>query len=222
MHVISFLHAARTISQTRFYERYERWVKLSHRAGGIKPRSDLSGSFQDCGRLDLLLCQAEMEYSDIVFRNQNIILNFDDVRNHATSILHEYSSFWISSAYEAFRSYKEESESSGGGLNEMQASVYREMSLVRMPLFKHEYAGMTKPKPDQKKNIHEILLSPDGEKIERYHGSNRSSALIRSGCAENGSVSWECYDRNSETSFWINRRRLADNMLNSFKVSSSV
>jgi hypothetical protein len=104
----------------------------------------------------------------------------------------------------------------------MQASVYREMSLVRMPLFKHEYAGMTKPKPDQKKNIHEILLSPDGEKIERYHGSNRSSALIRSGCAENGSVSWECYDRNSETSFWINRRRLADNMLNSFKVSSSV
>ena len=220
MHVLTYLHAARSVSRSRFYERYARWVKLSHRAGGVKARSHLHRSFQHCGHLDVLLCQAEIEYSDVLFRNHNIILNYSDERYEYCSIMHEYSSYWISCAYEAYRTYREEVEVYGGGLSEHQKSVFKELSLVRMPLFKHEYAGMPKIKPDQKKNIHEIFLTPDGDKIERYHGDNRSSALIRSGHSEDGSISWECYGKDSEASFWINRRKLADSMLNSFKVSS--
>lgn len=212
MKAFTLLNAVDAISRQNFQERARRWVKFSYLIGGAKPRSLFVEACQNCSALDLLICQMEAECVDLLFRDQNVRI-MDDVRFNSLTIISRYSSFWISSAYEIFRVYLNEKRHSKSYISDREKAIFRNLSLVRMPLFKHGYAGMPKPKPGQKKNLFELFLTPDGEVVERYHADNKSSAMPRIGYAPNGSVVWECYDKDRGDMVWINRRGLADDLL---------
>ena len=181
----------------------KRWIDISHRVGSRLHKSLLPNCFQDLGWLDILLRTFEYEFL-LNWKCQN------DINPVSGLPLFQFSKVWMCDAYEIFRLLKERKLESGESFD----SLCDHLRLVRIPLDKHEIAGMPKdelrfqahpPKPEDKPYVY-LPKDPSRSHIMPV-GHNRN----------HGSVAWHVTDvitdRENPSSYWIDRREISDRIL---------
>jgi hypothetical protein len=198
--------AAFGASRARYHDVYKRWVAASWRTGSKIPESLAMVSIQRIGEVDLVCRSLEDELlqqpaapGEMDFRDNYLMM---------------FSELWVGSAYAICFALK-----SRGLLleNEKFRELAEDLRLVRVQSEKHEI-------PSDKKLIEPLQLStgraqPGGapERFVQYDKDDPLRAHIpRTGMSNRRSPMWEVIDVKSRTMRWIERRTLADAMLDIF------
>jgi len=198
MNVSAHLHAAFVLSLAKYSQLHETWINASVQIGDQLPNSMLMFSVQNAGRLDILLRSMEDEFSsvtpDLSFSHQALL-----------------SELWIGHVYEFVRL-----------LNERELApqhndfipLFRDLTLVRIPLEKHEIAGDRK----LKESINMVRHPPSNDATDVYKyssGDKTRSHISPCGMSQRGSLMWMVLDIKSTPpqSYWIERRNLSDRIL---------
>jgi hypothetical protein len=198
--------AAFAASRTRYYDIYKRWIAASWRTGSKIPGSMAMASIQRIGEVDLICRSLEDELlqqpptpGEMDFRD-NYLMMFGDV--------------WIGSAYAISFALK-----SRGLLSESSKfhELAEDLRLVRVQSEKHEI-------PSDRKLTEPLQLSTGkaqpGDAPERFYQYDKDDPLRahipRRGVSDRRSPMWEVIDVKSKTMRWLERRALADTMLDIF------
>jgi hypothetical protein len=118
------------------------------------------------------------------------------------------SQTWVASIYEVVRLLYERDKS----LGENFRRLYEVLTIVRVPLEKHEIASerkLTKPLPM-------ITYPPknNGNEIYLYLKENsKRSVILPMSISKRGSAMWCVPDIKAQTSIWIERRNLSEQFL---------
>lgn len=210
----TLLQLACLYSNEKWRERLVSWRDWSLRVGASKRRSALGAQASALSRIEVLICQMEEEFFDILHEGELILNDASasqpsiDAHVIKQALRMEMSALWISSIYEVFRIHKLKNKS-----NKRVLSAYHNLNLVRVGIHKHEIAGFY---PGDRKNS-DISLTSDGEVFESYQDLG-ASHILPTETSERGSVKWLCYDASHGNMVWIERRQLADDLLESVLV----
>lgn len=198
MKVTELVQAAFEQASSKYHDLHSTWITASVQIGSKLPNSLLMSSVQKAGTLDILIRCMEDELSleapDLPFTNQVFL-----------------SELWIGHVYEFVRL-----------LNERKLApehsdfmpLYRDLSLVRIPLEKHEIAKDRQIREPLKMVKH----PPNNDATDIYdysHGDQTRSHIMRFGPSERGSLAWEGIDVtfSPPQAHWIERRNLSDRIL---------
>ncbi|MCJ8142742.1 hypothetical protein MKI84_07405 [Ancylobacter sp. A5.8] len=198
MKVAQYINAAFGLAAQRHASIFDRWIALSLIGAGL-PRSLLMPNIQRIGRLDILLRCLEEELIAVGGEARGD-LGFDH-------LLH-LSELWVGSAYEIFRVMDER------GLVEKTPEFKQikwDLSLLRMPLEKHELAGRKRTGVLEFWPIGEANVSDSAEVYDP--DDPQRSFIMPTGLSSRGSASWAPYDHLAGSSRWIERRQIADAIL---------
>jgi hypothetical protein len=185
-------------SQSRHSTLAVQWIAASHKAGGKLPASAVSASIQRLGDLDLLCRTMEDELS------QDPQMT-GDPRFHYLMLL---SDLWVGSAYAICFAF------SSRGLfaaDQQFEAISEDLRLIRVQIEKHEIASdrmLAEPL--------DMVTAPGQGSIRsfRYDKSDPLKAHIgRFGQSERKSAMWEVIDLKGNTMRWLERRSLADRMI---------
>ena len=208
MDVTKLISTAFHVARSKYGTLNRSWVAVSHRIGGRLPHSLLSMSVQRDGELDLVLRCMEDEHASLAQNGNN-----DDLFGfHYQKML---SDLWVGSVYETLRLLNERKLAPSSDEFKRLAHEFR---LLRVPLEKHELAGkVTEPLVMQK-------FPPNGDDTDYYTyppGRDPTRAhIMPTGISARGSVMWQVIDVRNDTSFWLERRELADRLLSLWQPAS--
>lgn len=158
-------------------------------------------TIQRDGNLDLLIRCMEDERVELQVQNrEGPMFAF-----HWMNMLSEY---WVGGMYETFRLLRQRK------LHEDSVEfvkLFRELELVRMPLEKHEIA-----KDKQLGRPLTFVRQPQtGSNDEYVYSSDdpRRAHIMPTGVSDKGSIMWHVIDLKDERSYWVERRRVSDSIL---------
>jgi hypothetical protein len=186
---------------------HQSWVEISHRVGGLLPRSLLGASIQRFGELDLLIRCMEDEFHSLPGDNEAI----DLFKAHYLLILSE---LWIGSVYEAFRLIKERKLIAQ---EEQFINIEHDLRILRIPLEKHQIAADSKlSQPLQMQSI-----PPNNDATDLYEyskGDPKRTHIMPTGISARGAAMWQVIDLIRNDNRWIERRDLSDRVLSLWRV----
>lgn len=188
-----------------FYQHTElrdQWRKLSHQIGGKLPNTLVLYSVQNIGNLDILLRCMEDEF--IQHKKTNGAESEAD-HFHFQII---FSRMWVSSAYEIIRLLNDRDKNLSDDFKEL----YQLLTLVRVPLEKHELAHERKLTED----ITFVKCPPNGDDTDQYIYSLQDPMrghIMPMSVSERGSAMWQALDVKSRDSIWVERRNLAERFM---------
>lgn len=190
----------------RYAELDINWVKLSHIIGGKLPASTVSVSVQQIGSLDILLRCMEDELVQI---NKIKGSESDGMHWHYQVMI---SKMWVASAYEIIRLFNERFIKENNTAEIFGANfekVYKQLTLLRVPLEKHELAKDRK----LKENINFVRYPSKGDGTDEYiynPQDNTRSHNVSVLASERGSVKWCVVDVEKTEQIWVERREMAE------------
>lgn len=195
-----FLNQAFAEAFAKYRDLNEKWVAVSWKVGGSLPTSLLSNNIQRLGRLDLLIRSLEDEVNAGL--DENDIFTFD----HLAML----SEVWVGGEYEIFRLLRQRKRS---GTNALFPQILKFLELLRMPMEKHEIA--------KDRRLQEPLQlqrsPPNNDETDFYeydkNDDSRSHIMPSAVSGVNGSLMWHVIDLENNTSYWIERRWLSDQIL---------
>lgn len=199
MSVMRHINNAFALANQRQGTVLERWVTLSS-IGSKLPESLLMPTINRIGELDVLLRCMEDELT---------VLQSQAYSGFGPHHLLHLSELWVGSAYEFVRvvSAREIIEKTA----EFE-QIKWSLSLLRIPLEKHELAGRWRTGVLEVAPVDEPNVS---DQPEIYDPADPKRAFIMpSGLSSRGSAMWAPYDHIAGASRWIERRQIADAMLN--------
>ncbi len=178
------------------------WVRISHLVGGRLPASLMSVSIQRDGELDLVLRCIEDELAPGLSQQRN-----DDL--FVSHYLNMMSTYWIGSVYETFRLLRQRKLADQ---DERFTAILRDLELLRIPLEKHEIAkDRTLMEP-----LTFIRNPPRNDASDKYTyapGDDKRAHIMPMGISARGSVMWQVTDLKIGGSRWVERRSVADQVL---------
>jgi len=194
-------------SRAEFGEIYKLWLSTSGRVGSKIPGSLAVVSIQRIGEVDLVCRSLEEE-----LLQQPPAPDEMDFREGYLLMLAEW---WIGSAYAISFALK-----SRGLLSERSEfqQLAEDLRLVRVQIEKHQI-------PSDRKLTEPLQMStgpaqPGDEAPERFQQYDKDDPLRahipRMGFSDRRSPMWEVIDLKSRTMRWVERRALADSMLDIF------
>lgn len=212
MTVTELVGAAFAHASARHRPVHEQWVSASFCVGRLLPRSHLMISTQEIGHLDVLLRSMEDEASSTIQRQP--FQKFQEAAALGTNQLVQLSGIWVGAGYEVLRLLKSRKLLTSSELNRLE----HDFAILRMPLDKHEIAG------DRLLNEPLALGAPGGGRragdAVEYDAKDKAlkAHAMPVAISPSGSVAWQAIDvaRGSVTARWIERRDLADQMLEFF------
>jgi hypothetical protein len=120
------------------------------------------------------------------------------------------SDIWIGMAYEVVRLLDERKLL----LNEPEFSkLHHYLRYIRVPLEKHELAGRKKDFPEEVKMTRRPATSTASDHYVYEHESDARAHIMMKGQSARGSSMWHLTDNAAGSSYWIERRELAERML---------
>lgn len=198
------LVAAFNVSRQAHGATGEQWIKASFRAGGAIPESAVFVSIQRIGDLDLL-CRALEDELLRVSSPEGAI----DLRLNYLMLI---SDLWIGAAYAITYALTDR------GLYKDHAAfqdLAEDLRVVRVQLEKHQIASDRRL--DQPLDPVTAPGQPGEVRSFQYDKNNRLRAHIgRTGLSARRSAMWELVDVKANTMRWVERRDLADRMLQIF------
>lgn len=201
MNVGQLLAAASAISRSRYTEPHKKWIAASFRVGALLPNSLAIMSVQRAGELDLILTCLE---DDFIPQKENAT-DLDLLEFNTQMMLSE---LWVGSIYEIVRLIKDRQDSPTLDL----VSLYHDLTLVRVPLEKHEIANERKLK--------EPLLfkkQPANNDSSDYYSYSQADPkrghIMPHGLSARGSAMWQTINIVTKEEPWIERRALSERFL---------
>ena len=198
MTVSELLHAAFVLASAKYSQLHETWITASVQVGGQLPNSMLMFYVQSAGRLDILIRSMEDEFSserlDLVFNHQSLL-----------------SDLWIGHVYEFVRLLNERELAPK---HDDFISLFRDLTLVRIPLEKHEIANDRKIKEP----LHMVRhpLKSDDADVYKYSSEDKTCGHIpQRAVSARGSLMWQVLDVKATPpkTYWTERRNLSDRIL---------
>ncbi len=194
------------------------WVRISHKIGSLLPGSLLVVSVQQAGTLDLLIRKMEDEYISTTSSENLNPTNAAAtlIENEKLTIQFMMSELWIGTVYEFMRLLADRSRKLAPDGEEF-AAIKRDLSLLRIPIEKHEVASDQKLKTSLKlvRNPFHNDENDNDLKYLEYSKDDpkRSISLLRRINLETGSIEWNVYEVESQTARWLSRREISDRIL---------
>jgi hypothetical protein len=204
MQVSQLLLSAFNIARLEQVELNKTWIKASLNIGFRFRNSLISSSVQKAGELDLLLRCLENEF-------KSSTTNQDDAQMFVFNILITFSELWIGSIYEIVRLIQDRKVVSSESLS----TLYNDLTLLRVPLMKHEIAKerkMNEPLVFKKyphNNDETDLYTYSREDPYRGH-------IMLMGVSPRGSVMWNVIDITKRSEFWVERLALSERFISIF------
>lgn len=196
-------------ARSRYAELNNEWVKLSYIIGGKLPASTVLVSVQQIGDLDILLRCMEDEFVEINGENAELFSKHFHFHFHYQYLI---SKMWIASAYEIIRLFNERFKKKDNATEIFGADferVYELLTLVRVPLEKHELAKDRKLKEGI--NFVRYPLKSDGTDEYIYNTQdNMRSHNVPVSFSERGSVKWCVVDVKKTEQIWVERRKISE------------
>lgn len=195
MSVTELLASANALVLQQNSEINEKWIDFSLKLGGVLPASLLKVSFQDAGRLDIIVRSLEKEFSQ-----DNPTLSFPYNMQPLLSDL------WISSIYSALWTYKRKSDNP----NDRILEIFSDIDLIRQTNEKHEL-----PKDTQiLKRPLELQKGPNTEDVCLYDPKDKKRFHIAErGISERGSCMWHVINLREQKAYWRERQEISDKLL---------
>lgn len=192
------------IGRGLYPETAEQWIKASYRAGGQIPNSSAFRTFQQIGELDVLCRALEDEIARIPSADGQI-----DFRFHYLML---FSELWVGAAYAISFALTDR------GLfqtNDAFKSLAEDLRVVRVQLEKHQIAS------DRKLDKPLDLVTGPGQlgEVRSFQYDNKDplrAHIGRTGLSDKSSAMWELIDLKANVMRWVERRNLADRMLQIF------
>lgn len=195
--IIGAFHMARA----QFPELNKQWIGVSWKIANNLPASMFPMSVQKAGELDLVIRAME----DLFAQNQKSQTESEPFLEHYLMLL---SQTWVASTYEIIRLLHDRDKSFGGDFQQL----YEMLTLIRVPLEKHEIASerkLAEPLPMVK---HPPMNNETDVYLYSREDAKRSVILPMS-VSERGSPMWCAPNIKSQTSIWIERRDLSERLL---------
>ncbi|TCU68254.1 hypothetical protein EDE08_109349 [Bradyrhizobium sp. R2.2-H] len=179
----------------------QKWVTASHRAGSRIPESLISESIQRVGELDAVCCAIEDELHLLPPKDGEM-----DFRFHYLAFL---ADLWVGAAYAVCYAFA--SRKIFPGDQEFDA-LAEDLRLVRVQTEKYEIPS------DRKLDAPIEMVTAPGQpgspRRFRYDKTDPQRAHIgRIGMSDRRSPMWEVIDLNTNTMRWLERRALAERLL---------
>lgn len=178
------------------------WVLLSLKLGGMLPASLIIDSVQKLGELDIVLRCMEDELVQIKEQNN---LDSNPMHFHYQVML---SKIWVASAYEIIRLFNDRDKS----LGEEFQQLYQLLTLIRVPLEKHELAHERK----LTKDIVFVKIPSNGDDTDQYSYSLQDQArghIMPMSVSARGSAMWCALDVRAKMEVWTERRDLSERFM---------
>ena len=177
------------------------WVGVSHRVGGLLPKSGLLVSVQRIGELDVLLRCMEDEAQANMGRIRESLWIL-----HLQTML---SGIWVCELYEVFRLLKERELVAR---DDTFDSLENDLRALRITISKHEIAA------DNKLPGKSVLMkskgATDAEAYEYRAKDPQRAHIMSMGLSVRGSVQWQAIDGTSvDSPRWLERRSLSERAL---------
>lgn len=204
MSVGQLLAAAFGIARIQQASLHKAWIDASHKIGGPLPNSLAMMSVQRAGELDLVLRCMESEFKPSGE-------NPDDARLLAVNTQRALSELWIGSIYEVVRLIQDRKIASSDNL----AALYNDLTLLRVPLMKHEIARerkMSEPLLFQKQ-------PPNNNESDLYTYSRedpRRGHIMSYSMSARGSAGWQVIDIQTKEEYWLERLVISERFLSIF------
>jgi hypothetical protein len=202
MTVRNYLFAAQALASQKFPEIQQQWVSLSIRLGGLIPRSLLMLAVQRCGQMDMLLRVMEAEVAESSRDGMDLGFGAD--------VQCSFSEAWIGKAYSILFILSDR------GITR-ECIQFRELlgdlRLLRVTIEKFEIAS-DRRLPAGGLEFQAVGDGPPSRFIYDHQDTRRGHIMPSRVDAETGALSWcalEVGDPHQER--WLNRQRLADQML---------
>lgn len=194
-------------ASSKYRELHRAWISVSFRVGGLLPNSLLNSSVQQIGHLDMVLRCLEDETAPTV--HDDTAPDTTEFEAHALSYQMDLSALWIGALYEVCRLLKDRKLVTD---NQKLNELYHDLTLLRIPLEKHEIA-----KDGKIKGFLELLKQPpleNGTDRYRYDPKDpKRSHVMPAGLSRNGSAMWQAIDVSKDAAYWIERRLVSDRFL---------
>ncbi len=215
LNVSWFIESAFGIARSKYNDDDVKWISLSGRLGGPVSTPGMWINLQKIGQLDLLLrCLEDDLQERRTAQPDGHGLDF------AFTYQKSFSELWIGACYEVLRAIRQREE--GARKAKLQTrdisatdafkALFADLERLRMPLEKYEIAKDSGMKtPLRMKPIPVIDGAPD-DCFYDNQDPNRSH-IMPTGISGRGSVMWLAVDHATESEYWVERRQLAERML---------
>jgi hypothetical protein len=200
LNVTHLVSLAFSQARQRHSELFTSWVNISYKIGGLLPASALFTSVQAVGHLDVVLRCMEDDFQ------QNSSLEEPPwFGSHYRGIL---SDLWVGSTYEIFRLLKARKLVT----SEAFLALERDLATIRIAIEKHEIASDRKlPEPLQ------MATAPHyGGEVRQYSYDPRDpmrAHIMGRRISARGSTIWHALDGSTQEARWIERRMLAERVV---------
>lgn len=177
------------------------WTDISFKIGGRLPNSLVAMSVQRIGELDLVLRCMENEFNSSEEKpNDSQLLTF-----HLQKSLSE---LWVGSIYEVVRLVQDRKIISSDAL----AVLYNDLTLLRVPLMKHEIARERKMK--EPLVLQKLPLNNGEPDLYIYSHVDRDRGhIMPCGVSVHGSTTWLVIDIKTQEEYWLERVALSDRFI---------
>jgi hypothetical protein len=179
---------------TRHSALYEAWIRISHRIGGLLPKSLLFNSVQQYGELDLVLRCMEDELAPRIGRSPV---------DYRCQLL--FSEMWVGGVYEILRLLNERKLALD---SDEYRALFRDFELLRITIDKHDI-----PKQGHLKAPLQMMTYDQTDVYVFTKGDPQRSHIMSMVITARGSIKWQAIDWKSDATPWIERRSLSDRMI---------
>lgn len=201
MTVGQLLASAFGIARIQQLSLHRAWLDTSFKIGGQLPSSLAMMSVQHAGELDLVLRCMENEFNPSGESS-------DDAYLLAFNTQIALSELWIGSIYEIVRLLEDRKVVASDNFS----ALYNDLTLLRVPLMKHEIAGerkMSEPLVFQKQ-------PPSNAESDFYtysHKDPRKGHIMPYGMSARGSAMWQVINIKTQKEYWLERAMLSDRFI---------
>lgn len=198
--------AAFAVSRTKNEDIYKQWIAASWRTGAKIPESVAMASIQRVGEIDAVCRSLEDE-----LLQEPPALNEMDFRD---SYLMMFAELWIGSAYAVSYALKDRKILTD---RPEFLELAENLRLVRVQLEKHQIASDRTLKAPLQLSTGPSKDDETPERVVQYDKDDPLRAHIgRKGVSSRWSPMWEVIELKTMTMRWVERRSLADKMLEIF------
>jgi hypothetical protein len=198
--------AAFAVSRMKNENIYKKWVAASWRTGAKIPESMAMASIQRVGEIDTVCRSLEDE-----LLQEPPAPNEMDFRDNCLMM---FAELWIGSAYAISFALKDRKVFAD---NTEFLELAEDLRLVRVQLEKHQIASDRTLKEPLQLSTGASKLGEAPERVVQYDKDDPLRAHIgRKGVSDRRSPMWEVIELKIKTMRWVERRALADTMLDIF------
>jgi hypothetical protein len=206
-----YIKTAFLLAKTKYQIENTAWTNLSGVLAGRFSLPVAMINFQRQSDLDLLLRCMEDEFEV----NKATEALGPDFTLHYQMMLSET---WVVACYEILRAFRQRDNESGLGDDAVSGlatfkSLFADLELLRMPIAKFEIAKESKIK--QPLSLKAYPLNNDATDARFYDREDPTrSYFMQTSVSSRGSMMWLVLDHSASRQYWVERRDLADRLLN--------